>query len=199
MSRIFTFSALAVSMTLAACGGSETPEAPASTPAATSVPETTGTPGENPAPLPAASAQEMAKSWTGSELTGSDTIAVAVDGLSAILTRAAPGEDIPFGRTSGAVVEYPLPKTAGLAGKNLKVTVTAEAVSGDTAPFSVAYTTAAIGNSGFRAFEATTEPQDFSFEWQVPDLGERGADFIGIVLPEGSSIRVDSIEVADAG
>lgn len=188
MSRILIVSALSASVLLAACGNNETPEQPSATPPVTE--------SAAPPPLPAASVSDIPQQWTGADLVSSEFISATVDGTSAVLTRIAAGEDNSSFKTSGAHVEYLLPLTAGLNTQLLEVTITAQSATDAVAPFTVAYSTNLIGNSGWREFEATDEVQDFSFVYKIADRRDTNEDYIGISVPEGSSIRVDEIKLA---
>lgn len=193
MSRILIVSALSASVLLSACGNNETPEQPSAT-----QPAQTATENDGPPPLPAASVSDIPQQWTGADLVSSEFISATVDGTSAVLSRIAAGEDNSSFKTSGAHVEYLLPLTAGLNTQLLEVTVTASSATDANAPFTVAYSTNLIGNSGWREFEATGEAQEFSFVYKIADRRDTNEDYIGISVPEGSSIRVDEIKLAVA-
>ena len=135
--------------------------------------------------------------WAGSELEtfGNITVAAEEGAETAILTRTGSEEDVSGGRTSGAYVMYRLARNADLSGLVLDISVTAKATTEAPAPFMVAYSTAGAGNSGWMEFEATSEFATYSFPYEVADVEDTSPDFIGVSVPEGVAIEVESISL----
>tara|TARA_Y100000052_G_scaffold24650_1_gene27367 strand:- start:4739 stop:5338 length:600 start_codon:yes stop_codon:yes gene_type:complete len=191
--------AAAASALLAACGQNE-PELPAETP--TPVPEQTQTPEPLPEPNPAALKSEISASWTPADLVGSERVSVELsDAETAILTGTDTGDEGSGGSTGGAHVVFELPSTRDISNNTLIISVRAKSVGDDPTPFSVAYSTNVKGNSGWREFEATATAETYTFEYGIndpPNKVDLNGDYIGIMVPTGSSIEVESISLAVA-
>ncbi len=177
---------------LAACGQPDPePETPAAPPAQTA------TPAPAPEPLPAAEASAVPFTWMGRQLVQSNFISATPSGDSTVLTRAAAGEDNSTGRTTGAHVPYLAPASADFSGLTLLISITASSAADESAPFTAAYSTARKGNSGWQAFEAGTDTETFTFEYEVPSGPvDDVPDFIGISVDDGVSLEVESVSVS---
>ena len=86
------------------------------------------------------------------------------------------------GSTDGVAVTVPSSLTAGLGGKRIRVTISAARgrSSGASSPFAVAYSTGAVGDSGWLVFEPTESFQDFSFRYRVPARAEGFTHYVGL-------------------
>ena len=178
---------------LAACGQPEPePETPAAPPA-----ETVTAPEPAPEPLPAVEASAIPFTWMGSDLVSSGLVTATPSGDSAIVTRAAPGEENSAGTTTGARAVYEAPATADFSGMTLLISITASSASDEPAPFTAAYSTARKGNSGWQSFEAGSDAETFTFEYAV-QAGpvDDGPDYVGISVAEGVELEVESVSVS---
>jgi hypothetical protein len=146
--------------------------------------------------LPAVSPDVVAVTWTGPEINTGTNIEAVADGEIAILRRTGDQPDASSGYTTGANVIYMPPATGDLSGITLNISVSAKSASQDPAPFSVAYSTAKKGNSGWNDYETGTEFVNYSFDYLIPDGEDANTDVIGISVPKGSSIVVESISVS---
>ena len=87
-----------------------------------------------------------------------------------------------------------------VGGKTITVTVWAKSAADNPSPsFAVAYSTAAVGNSGWQTFEPGTAVSAHRFDYEVPEpKGAPGRDFIGIWADtdgKGRAIDVEGVEV----
>lgn len=179
-----------------ACSSPETNE-PADEPTAVETPQATPTSevADNAEErLPPVDPETASASWKGSDLAATSLISTEIRGEEAILTRAEDGELVAGGITSGARVEYLAPASASFSEMAVTVTVTARAVT-DPAPFSVSYSTNAIGNSGWQEFQASSEAVNYSFTYNIGSAVDTNSDFIGIAVPEGSSVAIQKVSV----
>jgi hypothetical protein len=61
-----------------------------------------------------------------------------------------------------------------------------------------AYSTAEVGNSGWKKFELTNELKEYSFNYQVPKIKKGGVDFIGFnsdIEGKGRTAIVENIKI----
>ncbi|MEM7465006.1 MAG: hypothetical protein AAF362_20240, partial [Pseudomonadota bacterium] len=86
------------------------------------------------------------------------------------------------GSTQGVFIVLEPEVEAAASGKNVRITITARTAKKSGSPlFGLAYSTAAVGNSGWRNFIPTEEYSDYSFDYEVPVMkGPPGKDYIGI-------------------
>jgi cytochrome c2 len=110
--------------------------------------------------------------------------------LSGVAALASPGYRPGIFLTIGEKRE------AELSGELLTVTVIARSAPTDPEPrvFSVSYSTADVGNSGWHLFPLSREFQAYSFSYRVPSMERGQRDFIGI-LPDSEG-RGGTVEVA---
>lgn len=105
------------------------------------------------------------------------------------------------GATGGVFVIVPEDIEQRVGGKTIAVTVRARAAAGNPSPsFAVAYSTAAVGTSGWRVFAVKQALGTHRFTYRVPPpKGAPGRDFIGIWADtegKGRSIEVAGVEVS---
>jgi hypothetical protein len=109
------------------------------------------------------------------------------------------------GRTTGVSFRLPDAFETQASGANVRVTVRAlSPTAGDR--LGVAYSTAEVGNSGWRNFELTQTAADYFFDYQVPPLAEGNGDYLGfrsygdgVVQILGYRTEIISSEPAAAG
>ncbi|MAW85537.1 MAG: hypothetical protein CMJ42_03295 [Phyllobacteriaceae bacterium] len=104
------------------------------------------------------------------------------------------------GATGGVFVIVPEEIEQRVGGKTITVTVWAKSAADNPSPsFAVAYSTAAVGNSGWQTFEPGTAVSAHRFDYEVPEpKGAPGRDFIGIWADtdgKGRAIDVEGVEV----
>ncbi len=86
------------------------------------------------------------------------------------------------GSTQGVFIVLGPEVEAAVSGKKVRVTITARTAKKSGSPlFGIAYSTAMVGNSGWRKFAPREEYSDHSFDYDVPVMtSSSGNDFIGI-------------------
>jgi hypothetical protein len=104
----------------------------------------------------------------------------------------------PAGSTDGASIEIKQPLATNLAGKRIRVTISARAPdSGSPVPFAAAYSSANVGTSGWIVFTPTKEFDDYAFEYQVPaTVGT--AQYVGVwsdISGRGAPLAVRTISI----
>jgi hypothetical protein len=103
------------------------------------------------------------------------------------------------GPTDGVSVTVPTTLSDGLAGKLIRVTVSA--ARGNTSslpPFAVTYSTAGAGNSGWSVFQPHKAFEDFSFNYRVPPRAGGLAQYVGIwsdIEGQNAPLAVRSIKI----
>ncbi|MFP1631699.1 hypothetical protein ACLB6G_08180 [Zhengella sp. ZM62] len=108
------------------------------------------------------------------------------------------------GATGGVFLIVPGEIEQRVGGKTITVTVWAKAAASDPSPsFAVAYSTAAVGNSGWHVFEPGKVLNAYRFDYDVPaPKGAPGRDFIGIWADtdgKGRAIDVAGVDVVIKG
>ncbi|MEL6818585.1 MAG: hypothetical protein AAFP80_08055 [Pseudomonadota bacterium] len=97
------------------------------------------------------------------------------------------------GRTGGVSVTLPAEIEAAASGRTIEIKINAQQpVDNPSDQFAVAYSTAAVGNSGWRRFNLGVEPEDFSFDYDVPNHPDNlngQADYLGIWADTSGSGR----------
>lgn len=106
------------------------------------------------------------------------------------------------GRTSGAFIRVPDEFEAAASGNSIRVTVELELESAEGIA-RAAYSTAEVGNSGWRSLEIDAEDGTATFSYDVPPINNGNGDYLGIDPdPEGMghSVIVSAIllEVLDS-
>jgi hypothetical protein len=100
------------------------------------------------------------------------------------------------GRTGGYSIRVPDSFETAVSGKRVRVTVVARAAGGGSAEFAVAYSTAEVGNSGWRKQTVGDQFESRAFEWDVPPMINGYGDYVGILAPAGSNgIDVAAVKV----
>lgn len=98
------------------------------------------------------------------------------------------------GSTGGVGVRLPDDFERAASGTQVRVTVRASSVD-PGALLGVAYSTADVGNSGWQAFNLTSEPQDFTFDYAVPALQAGNGDFLGFRSYDDDAVIVYGYQV----
>ncbi|PWW00232.1 hypothetical protein DFR52_103434 [Hoeflea marina] len=116
-------------------------------------------------------------------------------------TLRSTAEDPTSGYTTGGAFIALSPEVEDLAsGRTVRVTIRAATVADrPSAEFAVAYSTASVGNSGWRKFAPDSRLQSWSFDYTVPKrLQDEGEDYIGIwadTSGTGGGIRIEDIRL----
>ena len=106
--------------------------------------------------------------------------------VSGDFSDAAPG-----GRTTGAVYRISGENELAVSGKTVEVQVTAKG-----GPLAMAYSTADVGNSGWKESEAAADWAPHTFRYAVPELKEGKGDFIGVIPRDaGAEVQIKSVKV----
>jgi hypothetical protein len=83
--------------------------------------------------------------------------------------------------TQGAYVVVPLAQVKDYSDKTVQITViAAKAKENGSAEFAVAYSTAEVGNSGWKKFTPGEKFASYSFKYKIPTCKECKPDFIGV-------------------
>jgi len=151
--------------------------------------------GEKAAPLPLYSSNIVTDS-----IAVPEGLLLSSDSEGAVLLSGFSVNPFSYGETSG--ISFPVtPEFERLvSGGSVEVSVTAK-VYGGAGPqnFSVAYSTNDNGNSGWQGFIASSEPEEFSFVYNVSSMVNGGGDFVGI-LPDtfqrGGKIELISLTIS---
>lgn len=90
------------------------------------------------------------------------------------------------GETGGWSIRVPDEVEAAASGNRVIVTTIARATGGGQSKFALAYSTAEVGNSGWRWFTAGPEWSMHAMEYAVPPMIKGNGDFVGVLAePEG--------------
>ena len=170
---------------LAACGGQDEPAPAAPTPAPEEVVETVET-----MPLYSVSALDLSNAI----LAGGTISATATDS-GVLLSGDGVGNLSPGGRTGGASFEIADAVGGSFAGKTVTVAFTARMISGDTPTIASAYSTSALGNSGWQFFTITEEFEEYSFSYDVTAGEDLTPDYVGFVPAAGAVVELESVSV----
>ena len=98
------------------------------------------------------------------------------------------------GSTSGVAFKIGEATEAAVSGKRIRVTVTGKSADGGDAATRLAYSTADVGNSGWRDVVFTGDYSEQSFIYPVPTMENPRVDFLG-VLPTGGPVVIKSIGI----
>jgi len=182
-------------VTLSSCGN----EAPAPTPAPTPAPA------ELPAPLPepALNLSPVILTLTANDVTGlglpGNMAAEYSEEMGGIVMTGYVDETNSTGRTNGVNIELDSETEAKSSGRPITVTLTVKSADATQSSFAAAYSTAQVGNSGWRELEAGPDFSDVSFTYDVPARLDPGNDYIGILptLSEGGAgVVVTKVEIS---
>lgn len=133
---------------------------------------------------------------------GADVSAFTVpEGLDVSLTEdghiaisGTDAEKASTGMTSGAYLTIDATGEALASGNTILVQVTGKAESGETAIIDVAFSTAEVGNSGWKALTFGSDVSTQSFRYNVPEMNEGRMDFLGFSPNEGT-VNIASVRV----
>ena len=109
-----------------------------------------------------------------------------------ILTRLAE-ERSSGGRTSGAYLEITGADEQAFSGQTIDISVKLQGPSGSDVD--VAYSTADNGNSDWKTFELTGEPQWVEFSYDVPAIVAGNNDYLGVLPAMGSAVTLYSVRI----
>jgi hypothetical protein len=110
-------------------------------------------------------------------------------------------EPISTGRTNGVNIEIDSDTEAKASGRRMTVTLTVKSADGTAQPFAAAYSTADVGNSGWRELEAGEAFSDVSFSYDVPERSAPGKDYLGILptmTEDGAGVVVSMVKMSFA-
>jgi hypothetical protein len=99
------------------------------------------------------------------------------------------------GRTGGLSIRVPDEFESTVSSHRVRVEVVARSAAAGAAKFSTAYSTAEVGNSGWRVFDAGPSFNTHCFEWNVPQMKDGHGDFVGILPQIGDTIDIKSVRV----
>ena len=109
--------------------------------------------------------------------------------VSGVAPKAAPG-----GTTQGAYFVIDENTETELSGKTIIVKVLARSATDAGTDMKVAYSTAEVGNSGWRTFTLTNQYQTFEFTYDVPAMKNGKKDYIG-VLPVDEPVQILAVGI----
>jgi len=129
---------------------------------------------------------------------GVSYIVADIDGASAAQIAGVPEDATSTWRRGGVGVRMPDEFESQASGSLIRVTVRASAPEAG-AQLGIAYSTADVGNSGWRQFELTTQPADYTFEYDVPVMNGGNGDFVGVRSYGGGVVLVHGYRVERLG
>lgn len=102
--------------------------------------------------------------------------------------------------TTGAVyIRVPKNVEEKVAGKKIKVSVVAKSAASSPVTFGLAYSTAQVGNSGWKKFTSTDDFKVYSLEYEIPPMDkEANYDYIGVwgdCSGKGEGVLVKSVSI----
>ncbi|MEQ1779755.1 MAG: hypothetical protein ABMA14_00225 [Hyphomonadaceae bacterium] len=93
--------------------------------------------------------------------------------------------------TGGFSIRLPDTFEAAVSSHRVRVTISVKAAQGlADAEFSMAYSTAEVGNSRWQRMSIGNQFETLSFEWDVPKMIDGNSDFVGILPGEAGAIEV---------
>lgn len=93
--------------------------------------------------------------------------------------------------TGGFSIRLPDSFEAAVSSHRVRVTLSVKAAQGIAdAEFSMAYSTAEVGNSRWKRMSVGNQFETLSFEWDVPKMIDGNSDFVGILPGEAGAIEI---------
>ncbi len=93
--------------------------------------------------------------------------------------------------TGGFSIRLPDTFEAAVSSHRVRVTISVKAAQGlADAEFSMAYSTAEVGNSRWQKMSVGNQFETLSFEWDVPKMIDGNSDFVGILPGEAGAIEI---------
>lgn len=170
---------------LAACGGQDEPAPAAPTPAPEEVERVV-----NIVPVYSVSGSQLSNS-----ITPGDSVSVSATENGVTLTGSGVGSLSPGGRTGGANLEIVEALYSAFSGKTVTVTFSARIAEGEVPTVASAYSTSALGNSGWQYFTVTQDFAEYSYSYDIISGEDLTPDFIGFVPAAGTVIELESVSV----
>ena len=100
------------------------------------------------------------------------------------------------GQTEAFSVRVPDTFEAAVSGHRVRVRISARAARGlPDADFSLAYSTAEVGNSGWQQLSVGNQFETLEFEWDVPTMISGNGDYVGILPGQSGAIEVAGLAV----
>ena len=124
------------------------------------------------------------------------------DSASALIVTSTAIDPISAGQTGGMFVTLPEDIEAAASGQTIQITINAQKPDESAAEeFAVAYSTAAVGNSGWQKFPLESQSAEFSFTYDVPAHPQntpRQSDYLGIwadTSGTGKGVQINELTV----
>ena len=168
---------------LAACGGQDEPAPAAPTPAPEDVVELIAH-------------VDVSGAALGEVVQASEAVEVTVSSDGVLLSGSVDEALTSGGMTGGAHLEIGAATGGHLTGQVVTVNFTARTMGGEPARMAAAYSTHAIGNSGWQYFDLSEEFQDFSFEYAVPEGVDPNPDYLGFWPIRETSVELASVSIS---
>lgn len=103
-------------------------------------------------------------------------------------------------KTGGLSIRVPDAFELAASGSRVRVQLVARAADGlERAEFLFAYSTADVGNSGWRRMSAGVAFEEFAFEWNVPPMDKGNGDFVGILPGRDQAVEISELLVKVVG
>ncbi|MEM9739270.1 MAG: hypothetical protein AAF829_05325 [Pseudomonadota bacterium] len=120
-----------------------------------------------------------------------ETYSATLSGDGMDIGTSEPGTPRPGGRLQD-VAAFRLPESveAALSGQDAVFSI--ESAGG---AFKTAHSTAEVGNSGWRNFEASVDPELRTFGWAVPEMNNGNGDYLGIAPTSDEPVTIVSISI----
>lgn len=130
------------------------------------------------------------------KITASEAVNVTVVEAGVVLSGGT-AELASGGQTKGAHFALGSRLEEAASGKKVRISVTAQSDEGDAKLFA-AYSTADVGNSGWREWDISNNSGELSFVYDVPPLKNGRNEFLGFYAPAGpvtlTAVKVEVLE-----
>lgn len=119
------------------------------------------------------------------------------DGVPVVRLSGVDPVSSPGGRP-GIYLPIPVPFEQAASGRTVRVDVIARSAASNPSPaFAVSYSTADVGNSGWKPFALTDKLTRYSFTYDVPQMKKGQGDFIGFLAhPADAQGAVEISEIS---
>ena len=125
-----------------------------------------------------------------------DVEVLSSPGRSVLLLSGGKPDAKSHGQTEGFSVRVPDTFEAAVSGHRVRVRISAKAARGlPDAEFSLAYSTAEVGNSGWQQLSVGSAFETLEFEWDVPPMINGNGDYVGILPGQSGAIEVAELTV----
>lgn len=130
-----------------------------------------------------------------SAFTTSDSVTVELSDGKLLLSGTGGEAPVSTGKTGGSFIEIPVFGSSFEGSDTALVTAEVAAVGEGVATLAIAYSTSAIGNSGWQMSEVGSTMGPVTLEYTIPDGEDGNPDYIGLWVPGEGTVEVSSVTV----